>query len=510
MFSKKWVFRICSLAWLCIYTLLMFMQKPDSGRKFWDGYEVLAVPVSVAEAAVLQILAEHGAADVISESTQPPLPVSRLAPVQYVADGESADAVLPGAYHLWRNRYFQDKSGFCQLFYIPEKNSAVMSSVQHELESEFAIRTLSTCEPSAGSFTAVQLVQLAVCLCIWAVLVLFCRHKLFFFIISVWLFLFAVCVPSLCSAAAVCILLYVFFLLLRDWDAQHSARACMSNPVTVTLFIVSAAVCAFENPVLLLFFVSAAAACAAAGMTAFSIHQEYRRSYVFEPVAIRQPARHSGITVGMIVGLCAVAAGLTVLCLCAFGAQRHGQPQEQLLTVPSVDAQSALLIPAPDTSFRAKNGLTLDAYAAALHEMAERTELPSLLDYVAWVWNTAVFPFRKLGGEYELWPHPDDTVSIPAFERVGNTAVETLRTMYVFDERFLASVIEPLTEKTAISIERLLAMQEQFVYTVYAPLDTAVAEINSDHAAFVVFAALISASTVLCMFIIGKYNDRYF
>ena len=100
----------------------------------------------------------------------------------------------------------------------------------------------------------------------------------------------------------------------------------------------------------------------------------------------------------------------------------------------------------------------------------------------------------------------DDQVQVIENNRIN----EQMKTVYIFDQAFLRGLIEPFKGKKTDSIESLLVRQDKFVYTVYASLSSAVSSADTKQSSPAIFAVLISVLTILCIFIVGKRNDRYF
>ena len=262
--------------------------------------------------------------------------------------------------------------------------------------------------------------------------------------------------------------------------------------------ICSFAVCCFTSVLSSIFFLSTVIA--ALLSTGFAVSFYKRAVNIFEPIPITESGRYITITTRMILCLTAVCGA--IICLYV----------SDLRTPVSVRPVSSvhITIPVPQHTKEISGGFSIDAYMQAVKNIPDERELPALIDYVAWIWNETVFPFRKLGGKYPTWPMADDIILIPTFNIENNRINEQMKTVYIFDQAFLRGLIEPFKGKKTDSIESLLVRQDKFVYTVYASLSSAVSSADTKQSSPAIFAVLISVLTILCIFIVGKRNDRYF
>lgn len=488
--SKKWMLRFCAILYLCVYIIFLYtIQKSGSVQKIWNGYEVLAVPTGISENEVLTLAAQQEISNIISISTQPSLPVSMLAPVQNV----DISASLPQSYEIMRSKYFYDQDMRYQLYYIPDRYAAALSKVQLQLEKKTGMTVFTTFQPMKKSYFPAF-----ICSGVFVFLILLGRHKLFLLAGNFLPVLSIFFVPEASNGSAVCLLFYIFYLLQDEWYSKIKLMYFIKNPFAVTLGICSFAVCCFTSVLSSIFFLSTVIA--ALLSTGFAVSFYKKAVNIFEPIPITESGRYITITTRMILCLTAVCGA--IICLYV----------SDLRTPVSVRPVSSvhITIPVPQHTKEISGGFSIDAYMQAVKNIPDERELPALIDYVAWIWNETVFPFRKLGGKYPTWPMADDIISIPTFNIENNRINEQMKTVYIFDQAFLRGLIEPFKGKKTDSIESLLVRQDKFVYTVYASLSTAVSSADTKQSSPAIFAVLISVLTILCIFIVGKRNDRYF
>lgn len=396
--------------------VLLFVFRTLPASKLWKEYSVLYVPVETSAELVLSELQRQGCRDVISYYNQKDNLQSEILPVKTASAKRYLDA---------RNVYFFDESRRMMIYYIPDKYAKNAAKAVSVLTDEYSV------DAGLDAAAAFPLVPPVICVLTALVLLCFSRHKTVFFCAGLFPVLFVFSMPFYTNAAAVCILLYAFFLCQKVWKRRGALRYVLKTPYITVLFFVSAAVSFFASVLSgLLFFLSLAAS--ASILSVASTHAEQReQTYRFRPVLIK-PARMMNVLNVSSVKKAFVceAAVFALFVFYAAGADAF-----------SVSNSDGLSFPAP-ARYNTGNGI------------------PTLDDYVAAAWNVLTLPYKSLNIRSSDIPGENECVAFREFENTADGVRTAGETVYCFDDDFKNEVIRSIDSFDYPALEKLMKMQE--------------------------------------------------
>ncbi len=419
----------------------LFCASVPSGT-LWDGYVVLYVSKEVPERTVLGELDHAGVRNVITQSGQSVPVVSHMTPVQ----PETFD---PLSYISRRSAYFFDEAAAFRLFYIPERYSDAVPD---------AVAALLSAQPSArAGFDAAgsyPVVVPLICAAVFACFIAVSKRRTYMLCAGLLPVAYVLCSPLYTSAAAAGLALYALFLFQRLWNRTGWFSAAIGNRYIRVPLILSVAAAFAGSPASGGLFALALAGTAAVlfVLREAESYRENRRR--FRPVPVRT-ARCVPVADRFSVPVLAVPAAAAAVLLVCFLAVGYA---------PSDNAGGKIALPAPAAA-GAQRDFSVASYeraAASGRQGADR--LPGMAEYVTWAWNTLTFPYRSLNSTVSASPvvAADETVSYPVYARSGHGVIsEQLKTVYVFNDEFIGTVLEPVTAEYA-GVESLLKRQNGF------------------------------------------------
>ena len=407
----------------------------------WRGYNILYVPVAVGERDVLRVLEEAGVSGAVARSEQRQPLFSAFAPVQSISGHRHS-------YLSQRENYFFDRSRQMRLFYIPTK------AMGRGLAAARVIQGLPGGEGAGleGRVAYPWVVPL-VALTVLLVLAALSKARDFMLVSGLFPLLFCCCLPSHSGAAAVSLLLCGFFLCGAFWRRRDMLKAVLgSSPVL--LFCLSGILVAFVGSWRegLLFVAAIAASLALCHL--FARHVLSReKGFLLIRSAQAVPVASSVPPLAMLIP--AAAAGVLSASLFFFG------------YFPADTSISGLFLPAP-----ARYTGTMSFDAASFQDSGRlaypREELPSLVHYVDWVWDTVTYPYRPLHEPVaDGLASVGEEVLLPRYQvgREGEIRGEW-DAVHSLDESFISSVMEGIQDGS-LQIEGVLKAQGCFTSVVY-------------------------------------------
>lgn len=425
---------------LCAAALVSSVRLPVSS--LWRGYSVVYVPVEVEESLVLEALGASGIRDIISLSSQRVPLVSSYAPVQSITRPEHS-------YLRQRENYFFDRSRQMRLYYVPHR---------YMVQAVSAVGRLHGWSGGEGAGIEGRMVYPWIVPLISAVaytaLVFLSQSRIFMVAAGLFPLLFSCCVPSYSGAGASVLLMYGLYLCSPFWGRKDMLRAALKSPL-ILLFclagLLAGLVASLQEGLLL--------AVALAGSLALC-HLLLRYSLSprgFFLVPIRSAPLVSVVSsVGLPTLL--IPAGAAAALSVALFFQGHS---------PVDNALNGLFLPAPA---RYTDAMTFDSASFQGDGQDARLgeELPSLVHYVDWVWDTLTYPYRSLhDSAVRRLASVGETVLVPSYEMTdGGLIQEQLSDVQTLDEAFITAAIEGIRDDS-LQIERVLKTQNCFTSVVY-------------------------------------------
>lgn len=421
--------------------LVVCIRLPVSS--LWHGYNILYAPVELDEQLVLQTLEEAGIHNVISLSKQQQPVFSSFAPVQSIVSSQQS-------YLNQRENYFFDRSRQVQLFYVPS------ASIRQAQKAVASLQSLPGGEASGleGKISYPWIVLLVVFV-VFGILVILSHARNFMLMSGFFPLLFTVCTPSYSGACGIILLLYSFFLCSMLWKRKEMLKTIRKN-FLILLFgfagIPITFIGSWKDGLLFVLTIFASLT-----MCYILEHLILNKSRGFIPVPIRSAGlvSLSSSVASFTLFIPAVAAIILSVSLLFFG------------YFPSDTSINGLFLPAP-----ARYTDTMSFDTASFQDNRQNTyleeELPSLVHYVDWVWDTLTYPYRSLHQSqgFEL-ASGGETLSLPQYQ-VNQEGIiqEEYAVVYSLDDLFISSVIDEIKED-GFQIERVLKKQNCFTSVVY-------------------------------------------
>lgn len=429
------------LALIAAIILVIFIRLPVSS--LWKEYNILYVPVELTEQVVLQALQDVGIEDVISLSKQKQPVFSPFAPVQSIVSTQHS-------YLRQRENYFFDRSQQMQLFYVPSIARGQAQGVVSYLQ------TLPGGEGAGleGKTSYPWIVPLVVLL-VFSIFIVLSRAKGFMVTSGFFPLLFSCCIPSYSGAGAVTLLLYCFFLCSTFWKRREMFKAIRKSSLILLFGFASIPVAfigSWKDGVLFLVTIIGSFA-----LCYILIKAMPKKVKGFMPVPIRSAQLVSVVSsvASFTLFIPAVAAAILSISLLFFG------------YFPSDTSINGLFLPAP-----ARYTDTMSFDSASFQDNGQQSyleeELPSLVHYVDWVWDTLTYSYRSLH-ELQVFElvSAGETLLLPSY-RVDQQGViqEEYTSVYSLDDAFISSVMEGIQDES-FQIEGVLKKQNCFTSVVY-------------------------------------------
>ncbi|MCR5290050.1 MAG: hypothetical protein K6E51_08685 [Treponema sp.] len=409
------------VAVLCagIFCLFAFRKIPIS--RLWKEYTVLYVTNDVPENTILDALYANGCKDVISLSNQQ-LPASvQMSPVEKNLGTSS--------YLQKRNAYFSDKQHKFRLFYIPEFYSRQAAEAVSSLHVEYGMDAQSRFPWIAP----------IICILLFIFFLLVAENKIVYGIAGVFLILFTFSQPFTVNVAAVCLLLFCFYLMQKVWKRRR-ATLYLVHHYAVVFFGLPSVLFVFTCSVSASFLFVLALLCSASALYIFSFYEdEWNKHSVFSPVFIR-----SATYVPLITRKNAHYMLLCTICI-------------------------ALLLSTFFVSENVSSTITDDLQLPAPTRYVGDAALPSLDDYIAWNWNVVTYPYRSLNDEqsFDLVPKEDEKVLITHYKKTSQGIQAYDEVVFAFNSDFRAQVLHYIDTLKYPAIEKLLKEQGSANYATY-------------------------------------------
>ena len=397
-----------------MFVTYTFRTVPIS--QFWKGWRILYVYTdTLSEYDILTILEKHGCESVISAANQKLPIVSPMAPVQV----QPSDSYLNR-----RGDFFTDKSRLAQVFYIPDSQSANLEEAVMEL-SAFAGSSAGTDGKSSFPWFAPSL-----CLLFFITLFYFSKKRMLLAFVSLPFLFLAFCRPLFTLSAAISLCLFAFFVFHRTWGRKDFFKTSLNSPYVLLLSLSPVLVMLVSSPLSSLFYIIALANSALLMRLYYLYELDENARCSFQPVYIRTARMFpllgkSGIR---LLSLLLIALILIVLSFRFFG---NVSGFSSSVTMPS--------LPSPVSG--------------------SDSELVQLKDFVNWSWNTATFPYRKLGKKVSPVPQEGDSVSITDYQNVNGKIVPSQVQAFVFNNDFRESVYRGIESLEYPALEKMLLKQ---------------------------------------------------
>lgn len=421
--------------------LVVFVRIPVSS--LWRGYNVLYVPVEIDEERVLQVLDDMGVQDVITLSTQQQPLYSPYAPVQSIVSAERS-------YLKQRENYFFDRAMQMRLFYVQN------DYMNEAFDAVKVIQNFPGGEKSGLEGKAsYPWIVIFVVVVVFFVFVFLSKAKIFVLVSGFFPLLFTICIPSYSGAGAVVMLLYTFFLCSTLWQRKKMFKAVLQSSL-ILLFGISSVIIACigswkEGLLLILTLTASLSLC-------YLLSQFLPvKKRGFMPIPIRSAQLVSVVSsvTSFTLFIPAVAATILFVALFFFG------------YFPAYSSINGLFLPAParytDTASFDAMSFQDNVQVAYFGE-----ELPSLVHYVDWVWDTLTYPYRSLH-ETEVLELVSlgETVFLPYYRENQEGVIEEEPTaVYSLDEAFISAVMEGIRDDS-FQIEEVLKNQNCFTSVIY-------------------------------------------
>lgn len=404
-----------AICFISLATLILLRTVPQS--RLWKGYQVLYVTSdTLSEADISAILSQRGCKDFISKSSQT-LPVSSaLSPLQ---------VQNPDSYLIQRELFFFDKSRNAMVFYIPDSQTGLLSSVIQALQG-FGKTTCGTDGSSSFPYLAPIL-----CLIFAAGASYFASKKHFFVPCAFFLTLFAFMRPLYTVSACVSIALAGLFSLQRLYGRKLFLHTAVHAPFIILTLVVPVILLFTSSPVNgLLYALSLAGAISAILLIAMVKDFYYEKRTSFHPVAILRANRIRLVGAKEVTLLSSSALCCILLLVVFLVGGRVAQMG---------DSSSRPSLPAPVSS---------------------HAELPDLQSFYTWAWNTMSFPFRSIYQQNNgKIPQEGETVSVTNYVEQNGKIAEVPQVVMTYDSSFRSRVVDMVKESPYPALEKMLIKQ---------------------------------------------------
>ena len=402
-----------SIIVLSLLSLFIFHKVPV--HHLWTGYETLAVPVSMPESNVLDVLKNCGCEDVVSLSYQNKTSFSDYSPVQ------KKNPFID--YQQKTNSFFFDKSSKYQIYYIPEKFSAAVERSYRVLLKNYNV------EACLDSQVRFPWTTPLICFIFAFFLTFFSKQKIYFIVTAFFPLIFTLSQPFFAPAGAVCFLLFGIFLIQNIRRRSGFVYVIRNSFLTVFFFIIPvlfAFAVSFLTGFLLLLCV-----CASFSLEHFLfIFEQKRTEKVLFKSSLILPAQYVPLVTHFNLRIMASCIFVTGFFLAQFSLSSR--------FLPSSSAKD-LLIPSPARYNR-------------------DSAIVSLTDYIEWTWYTLTYPYRSLNSKVTKVEN-GDTIVIPRFEKNSDGIVQTDEVVFKYDNEFKQKIVDEIDLKSENSMEKLLKRQ---------------------------------------------------
>ncbi|HAK69225.1 MAG TPA: hypothetical protein DCM57_06140 [Treponema sp.] len=403
--------------------LFAFRSMPVA--RIWTNYSVLYVDSSVQEATVLFYLEQAGCRDVISLSQQRVPTTSVYTPVMPV----------DSSYLTSRLSYFKDESSRYQLFYIPE---------QYQEEAGTALQLLVKGTGAHAGLDGTEQYPWAVplvCVLTFIVLFLASKKKSVFLVPSVFPLMLSFSQPFYVVAAAVCLSLLALYLINGLWIRRKFASAIFRS-IYIDVLIFVPMVLLFSSGLLYGFLglgIFAAITLSFVLMKFMHDYREYKSAFSFLPIfsAWQIPVVYKRTAKWLIGAVLPVSALIALFLI------------------------STMVAPAASM-----NGLSVPSPVQSGGEI--RSQLPTISDYYALMWQMATFPYKSLHEDNSKPPADGDKITVSHFIETENGIQKTEDTLFTYNDKYRTGLKNQVKELDYGAIEKLMISQGESVPVVYS------------------------------------------
>jgi hypothetical protein len=425
---------------------LLFLFPSRSIDPIWKGYRVLIVPVSEDEAGIVARLNNAGIISFVTESNSMIRNTTEMAPVA---------SFLPGKNEVLLS-WFRNDEQKIRYLYLEEK-PFLESKVDHAFADAHFDWTIEKAD-------SIHLVPVFLAVLFFAVLLVFCRDRLFL-TVSGLSFLLCVFTCNQYSAFLVSITaLYGIFVLERLLEPRQSSLTAKQrivrlrkNPFVLLPWFIVLFILPFGGfPAALLFVASLGVAIpmlylAISARNGISAKKELKRFHPSFRPNLMHPDSIGKKTLEKIELL--LIAPIPVLGLCAFflfdGLVMPEQKQAQA-------GRRELYIPSP-TGYTDRTGFDTSGYAS-LSSLRKNQAYPDLAWFISVRWNLETAPWRRVQEAF-VDPVPGATANCMEYEAGDDGKISGKKdTIMTFDSNFIRKTLSgPITP-----LEKMLVSQGRF------------------------------------------------
>ncbi len=389
------------------------------------------IPKDVSEKQVLGVLATAGCRNVIASSVQE-IPAPRVyCPIKQ--NGENTDE----SYLEKRNAFFSDKHNQYRLFYISDAYIKNAQKAMEILISEYHIKA------GIDSSETFPWMAIVICFLLYVLLLFNAENQFVYGFAGIFPLLFILCFPFYTIAAAVCLLLYDYYLIQKVWQRAGAVHYLVKNSLVLCFAAISLLIVfitSFTAGIILMMI-------PAASFSAVFLYHAFEKKKAFSPVFIRPAGFISIINRKSVHFMLSCATGICLLTVFAlFGVDKS----------PSVSVKGVSL-PVP-IRYSVSRGVKA---------------FPSLTDYIVWNWNTITYPYRSLNNKDNLYSIPEngETVILPRYKETENGISESNEIVFRYDSAFRKTVIKSIDALPYPAIEKVLKKQGNSVCIGYLITD---------------------------------------
>ena len=438
--KKVFCYCILPILYICFISLLIIFRIQFVAST-WEGYRILAVPVSVSEKKVLDELESQGISGTVSISSVSLCPKNELTPV----------TSFEMSYRESIKKYFFDETQQNSLFYLKESGN-LGSKVKQIIKK-------------TGSSWRVERISL------FAVLILIFPFgfSIVFFILSkrklLYLFLqlpfLVFCCGSAEFAAALCASIFpiVAYSIQYYWQRPGWVNFLISDLVTVVLVLMMLSslilTVPFTKDFRIIFLGLSAFFAAACALCFFFFIDKNKMQTGFILINSAQTVSFSLKAKLQLTALAVLTIGVLALSFTA---------KDRFF---SSGGLKGLSLPVPHEYYK-NTGFSYTAYENLITSESQARALPDLADFVNLNWKTDVLPYVSLNVKFPP-AYAGSEVSMPVYEYdedSGRVSTER-KILYTFDESYFASVLSKIASSSEPSVEKMLFEQKHFVTVAY-------------------------------------------
>lgn len=402
---------------LVLSVLLIVSFKTIPSAQLWNGYKLLYVSNNTSISQTESILEKCGIDEYVCVNNQ-------RAPIMLRPDSVEAAMfrinmnTIDNQYLIDRQSYFFDSSRQYNIFYIPENYLDKLGDVLHFMNKQNIKCGIDS------TFSYLWLLPAIVTL-FSIILLMFCKHKLFYFFGSIIPCIYVFCNAFYSSAVAVIILLLIIFFISNIYVRKGSFTKIITNYFIDFSFIASIFI-SFSTSFNCGIFFSVSIIGAASFILIYINFKNFSlRKSSFTPVLIRK-AKNISIY-GNKINLIMPFALLSVVIIFAY------------------------FLLSSSASIKTNN----DSSVLLPGNAAEKSSsLPEFEDFYRWNWNILTYPFRSLNQT----SNNANFVEYPRFVSENGIIKQVNETLY-YDDLFKSEVYEGIDFLDFNAIEKVIKLQ---------------------------------------------------